>query len=146
MRIAPALLLLALAAGCAGTRPYSGEGRNNLTVRTAIERGVSATLHVHRVLADCATEYRGSVELDRPVIELALPADTQSYLVVSYDTSSFLGGSRSTNAATLLRPRAGQSYELAVSYRDAIYNLSLREGSASGRELPRRDLVTCRAG
>lgn len=140
MRLA-AFLALALLAGCAGTRPYSGEGRSNLAVRTAVESGVRATLHVHRVLADCSTEYRGSVELDRPVVSIALPAEAQSYVVVTYDTSSFLGGSRSTNAGTLLRPRAGETYELAVSYRDAVYSLSLRDGA--GRELPRRDLAAC---
>lgn len=140
MRLA-ALLALALLAGCAGTRPYSSEGRPNLTVRTSVESGVRATLHVHRVLADCSTEYRGSLSLDQPVMTVALPAEAQAYVVVTYDTSSFLGGSRSTNAGTLIRPRAGQAYELAVSYRDAVYALSLRDGA--GRELPRRDLAAC---
>lgn len=143
MRLAAALLVLplVLAAGCAGTRPYPGEGQANLAVRTALENGVRAKLHVHRVLADCSTEYRGSVDLDRPLVELALPPEAQAYVVVTYDTSSFFGGSRSTSAGTLLRPRAGQSYELSVAYRDAVYSLSLRDGA--GRELPRRDLGAC---
>lgn len=57
----PALVLLCLAAlaGCAGTRPYASDAPKNLTVHSAVERGVKAQLHIHSVKADCSTEYRG---------------------------------------------------------------------------------------
>jgi hypothetical protein len=50
---------------------------------------------------------------------------------------------------TLLKAWPRQGYELAVSYKDDVYNVAVREASQRGRpgrELPRRDLVTCGAG
>ena len=148
-RIALALVTLACLAGCASTRPYSSDGSANLAVHSAIEKGVSAALHVHGGGAGCATEYRGSIDLDRPLAEIALPPGSPAYLVVSFDTSSFFGGSRSSSVGTLVTPRAGQRYELFVSYRDDVYDVSLREAGVRGRpgrELPRRELSACRSG
>jgi hypothetical protein len=139
-----AALAVVFAAGCAGTRPYVNDAPANLAVRTELDRGVRATLGIHRVAADCSREYRGTVKLDRPVIKIAVPPDTPSYLVVSFDTSSFFGGARSVSAGVLLEPRPGRSYEISVAYRDSQYDVALRE-AGSGRELPRRDLVTCGA-
>jgi hypothetical protein len=53
-----------------------------------------------------------------------------------------------TNVGTLLKPRAGYRYELAVTYRDDIYNVVIREKDprrGSSREIARRDLETCNA-
>jgi hypothetical protein len=110
---------------------------------------VKAQLHIHSVKADCSTEYRGSVALDQPTLELAIPASGFTYLIVSFDTSSFFGGARSSSVGTLLKAWPRQGYELAVSYKDDVYNVAVREASQRGRpgrELPRRDLVTCGAG
>jgi hypothetical protein len=137
-----AALGLLFLAGCAGTRPYVSDAPPNLAVHTQLDRGVRAMLHVHEVGADCRTEYRGSLRLDQPAIELSLPRDAPSYLVVSFDTSSFLGGSRSVSAGTLLEPRPGRRYDLSAVYRDDQYDVVLRE-AGSGRALPRRDLAAC---
>jgi hypothetical protein len=139
-----AALAVVFAAGCAGTRPYANDAPANLAIRTELDRGVRATLDIHRVAADCSTEYRGTVKLDRPAIEISVPPATQSYLVVSFDTSSFFGGARSVSAGTLLEPRPGRSYEISVAYRDSQYDVALRE-AGSGRALPRRDLSACGA-
>jgi hypothetical protein len=140
-----AALAVVFAAGCAGTRPYVNDAPANLAVRTELDRGVRAMLHVHAVGADCSTEYRGSVRLDRQTEELALPGNAASYLVVSFDTSSFLGGARSVSAGALLEPRPGRRYEIAVAYRDSQYDVALREAGVPGRALPRRDLAACGA-
>lgn len=148
-RIALALVALACLAGCASTRPYSSDAAANLTVHSTIEHDVSAALHIHGVGKGCATEYRGSIDLDRPVTEIGLPPGSPAYLVVSFDTSSFFGGSRSSSVGTLVTPRAGQRYELFVSYRDDVYDVSLREAGIRGRpgrELPRRELSACGGG
>jgi hypothetical protein len=138
------LLLLALAGGCSGLRTYPTDAAGNLAVRAQVDGDVRAALHIHRVDAQCHTEYVGTVQLDRPVA-LGLPPGQASYLVVSFDTSSLLGGSRSTSAGTLLVARAGARYELAVRYHDSIYDLALAEVGARGRQgLPRRDLAACR--
>jgi hypothetical protein len=137
-----AALALAFAAGCAGTRPYVSEAPANVIVSTQLDSGVRAMLHIHAVGADCRTEYRGSVRLDKPAIELALPTRGVSYLLVSFDTSSFLGGSRSVSAGTLLEPQPGRRYEITAVYRDDQYDVALRE-AGTGRALPRRALSAC---
>jgi hypothetical protein len=47
--------------------------------------------------------------------------------------------------ATLLRTRAGHSYEADVSYKNDIYNVVIREKPPRGaaREVPLLDLASC---
>ena len=140
-----ASLLVLVAVGCSGLKAYPTDPGGNLAVRSQVDSDVRAVLHIHRVDADCRTEYRGTVPLDRPAVSLALPDGQPAYLVVTFDTSSLLGGSRSTSAGALLVPRAGIRYELGARYRDGIYDLALSESDGrAGRALPRRDLSACR--
>lgn len=137
--------VLAVAA-CSGTTPYRSDATKNLHVRIDTESGVRAALHVHEVTGPCATHYAGTVQLDPPAVEVGIPGGHLSYLVVTFDTSSFLGGSRATSVATVFEPRQGFDYELAVRYRKAIYDVALREvdtGRRVSRELPRRPLSGC---
>lgn len=136
------LLALLLVAGCASTKPYPTGGTGNVAVRPDLDRNVRAALHVHTVDRSCATEYQGTVTLDGPGAVVSIPTDRLSYLVVVFDSSSFLRGSASASVGTLLRARGGQKYELAASYRANLYDVVLREG---GREVSRRDLSACRA-
>lgn len=140
-----AALLLFVVAGCSGLKTYPTAPGGNLAVRSQMDSGVHAVLHVHRVDAQCGTDYVGTVRLDRPSVALGLEPGRRSYLVVTFDTSSFLGGSRSTSAGALLEPRAGSRYELAVRYHDSIYDLALYETDGRGRRaLSRRELSACR--
>lgn len=148
MRFPVAVVVLALAAGCSGLKTYPTDPGGNLAVRTQMDGNVRAALHIHRLDAHCKTEYRGTVQLDRPAVSLALPAGQPTYLVVTFDTSSFLGGSRSTSAGALVTPRAGATYELAARYREGIYDVALFEADLRTRQrraLPRRDLEACRS-
>ncbi len=139
------LLLVAVAAGCSGLKTYPTEPGGNLAVRSQMDGGVKGALHIHRVDGNCETQYVGTVQLDRPSLALALPAGQRTYLVVTFDTSSFLGGSRSTSAGALLTPRAGSRYELSVRYHDSIYDVALSESDARGRRtLTRQDVGGCR--
>ena len=141
-----AVLVLALClAACAGTKSYRSDAAKNLTVSSQLQ-GAKGTLHIHRVLPDCRTEYLGSVPLDQASVELALPVDRPTYLVVSFDTSSFLSGSRSTSSGSLLVARPAARYEIGAKYRDSIYSVALYEVDRRGakQELPRRDLSSCR--
>ena len=152
-----ALLSLAFIVACAGNRPpprprpyipYISNAATNVTVRTEVERGVRATLYVYSVDAACNTEYQGTVSLDQRLVELSILEGTVTYLDVSFDTSSFMAGSRISSVGSLLKPRAGGNYELTVSYQDDIYNFVLRETGSrggAGHELPRRGLATCGA-
>jgi hypothetical protein len=134
-------------AACGGTTGYRNEGAQNLAVRTELDSGVRATLHVHAVDASCQAAYRGSVALSQPSLSVAIPPERVAYLDVTFDSSSLLAGSRSMNAGTLLRPRAGYRYEVTVAYRKNLYQLTIRESDAGGRtrELPRRELGACKA-
>ena len=137
-----AVLVLGLLAGCAGVKTYPTNAAGNVTLRADLDPNVRAALHVHAVDRNCETEYQGRVALQPGSTVVEIPADRLSYLVVTFDTSSFLRGSASASVGTLLTPRRGQRYELALSYRANLYDIRLRE---AGRELSRRDLRSCRA-
>ena len=144
----------ALAAGCSSLKPYPGGSPENVVVRSAIESGsffssMRGSVHIHELDAGCRTSYLGTVNLDQPKMVFGLPSERASYLVFVFDGSSFLGGSASSSSTgTLLKPRAGYRYEVAVTYRESIYNVVLRESDPRRgvtRELPRQELKGCKA-
>jgi len=154
VRRAALLLAAALTAGCSSLKPYPGRSPENVVVRSAIESGsvfssMRGSVHIHEVDSGCRTSYLGTVKLDQPKVALGLPAERTSYLVFAFDGSSFLGGSSSsTSSGTVLKPRAGYRYEVAVTYRDSLYHVVLRESdprNGASRELPRRQLAGCNA-
>ena len=145
-RHAALLLAICLAAGCSSIKTYQARGPDNVFVSSAISK-MRGAVHVHDVDADCRTAYAGTVQLDRPEIALSLPPERPSYLVFSFEGSSLFSGSTSMSVGTLVKPRPGYRYEFAVTYRDSIYNVALRESDprrASSRELPRRGLQDCK--
>lgn len=150
--IASLALAAALAAGCSSLRPYPNVAPENVVVKSAIESGsilssMRGSVHIHGV-DGCNTSYVGTVKLDRPSVALGLPAERASYLVFVFEGSSLFGGSTSSaGAGTVLKPRAGYRYEFAVTYKDSIYNVVLRESDRNGgsHELPRQQLKGCSA-
>ena len=134
MRSAAAALLAAVLAACGSTSPYRYEGEKNLEVRPDLSRA-RASLHIHRIDAQCRTQYEGSLALDGPV-ELALPSGRSSLLIVGFDTSSFFGGARSTARRYVLNPRSGYRYRLDVRYKDDIYDVSAMEIPPHGKPRP----------
>ena len=149
-----ALFLAAvLIAGCSSLKTYPSRSPENVVVSSAIESGsvfssMRGSVHIHELDADCRSSYLGTVKLDQPKVALGLPAERSSYLVFAFDGSSFLGGSSSsTSSGTVLKPRAGYRYDVAVTYRDSIYHVVLRESdprSGTSRELPRRQPAGCK--
>jgi len=140
-----ALLLAALlVAGCSGLKTYPNDAPKNLRVATQTD-GAQAMLHVHELSGECETRYEGTLKLDQSSVELGVPSGRPTYVVVTFDTSSFLRGSRATSVGTVLTPRAGYRYEMAVRYREDIYDVALREIDRKGvnREIPRRPLKGC---
>jgi len=140
-------------AGCSGIKNYPDALPKNLHVTTEASSGSVLTrmrvaLHVHQVGADCRTEYQGTVQLDEPSVQVGIPPDRLSYLVFSFSSSTFLGGSSgSISYDTLLRPRPGHTYTARASYADGIYHVEIRESDprrAAGREIERRRLDECR--
>jgi hypothetical protein len=147
-RVYAVLLSASLLAGCSGIKTYPDTLPKNLRIHTAISK-VQAALHVHRVDASCQTEYQGTVQLDKPSVEVGVPAGRSSLMAFTFSSSSFLGGSSSSiRYETLLTPRAGYTYDVKVSYLDNIYNVTVREidpRTSSSREIGRRDLRACKA-
>ena len=145
LRVAGLVVAAGLLAACSGIKSYPDASPKNLVVRPELSK-VRAALHIHRVKADCSTEYQGTVQLDRPTVQVGIPPERLSYLVLEFDSSSFLGGRSTTSVGTLLRPRSGYAYEAEARYRDSIYSVVIREidsRRASSREIPRRDLSSC---
>jgi hypothetical protein len=145
------VLLAALVAGCSGLRAYPDRADKNLSVRTELKSGsimstVRAALHVHRTNSKCETQYVGTIELTEPLTRIGLPAGELSYLVIRFGSSSLLGASsRTLTFDTLLRARAGHTYDINVGYADDVYDVSIREigPRSSAKEIPRSDLKAC---
>jgi len=85
----------------------------------------------------------------KPLAFIGIPQGRPSYLVFNFSSSSFLGGSRgSISYDTLLRPRAGYTYDASARYADGIYYVVIRESGArgsAGREIERTGLNECGA-
>jgi hypothetical protein len=146
-RLAALALAAALLAGCAGGRqPYANELAKNVEVRPALSK-VRAAVHIHRVDAQCHTQYAGSLDLDRPSVAVGLPSGAWSYLVFDFSSSGLLTGSRQMRKETLLRTRPNHRYEVDATYRDDIYNVVVREKAPGGasRELPLLEFSSCRS-
>ena len=145
-RLYPSLLAAGLLAGCSGAKTYPDTLPKNMHVRTETSK-VRAELHIHRVDANCLTEYLGTVQLDKPAVEVGIPAGRMSLVAFTFSSSSFLrGSSRSVRYDTLLAARPGYTYDVRVSYLDDMYNVVIREidpRRSSGREIERRSLGTC---
>jgi hypothetical protein len=69
--------------------------------------------------------------------------------VFSFDSSSFLANSRSSiTYGTLLTPRPGRDYDVAVEYLDDTYNATIQEvdrETNQQREVIYRPLDACQA-
>jgi hypothetical protein len=152
-RLKPAAGALAaglLVAACAV--PYASLGAPNLTVRTStgsrtIFAATNARLEIQRVLPGCKGEAEGQVILGGAVESLHVPAGRLSNLVFKFRTSSVWGQwSRETSYTTLIRPRAGFTYEATVSFDNDLFTIDIVEmGAHKGatRKLPRQDLADC---
>ena len=148
------LLLAGAVAGCAGSRPYVSSAENNLRFTTLAESGswvssVRASVHIHSVDENCRTNFQGTIRLDGSDIATGIPVGQPSYLVFSFDSSSFLANSSSTiNYKTMLTPRRDHDYDIAVEYVDDTYNATIREVNRANnrrREMHYTPLDTCRA-
>jgi hypothetical protein len=141
-------------AGCSGVRPYPDNLDKNLVIQTETDSGsifskVTAAVDIYSVSTSCETEYRGTVDLDKPTVAVGIPPDKLSYVVFVFSNASFLGSSKSTiSHEALLRARAGYRYDIRVSYNDDMYNVAIDEQDPKnprGRKIAVRDISTCKA-
>ena len=148
------LWTVAFLAGCSGVKPYQSTPDNNLHIHTAADSGswfsiVHAVVDIHRVAVDCKTNYAGTVQLNRPTIDIGIPPNRWSHLVFVFASSSFLANrSGAMTYETLVKPRAGYQYDVQVTYKDDMYNVAVREthsSSSLSREIEHKDLRACPA-
>ena len=149
----PALIAVVFAfAGCSGLQVYPNKLDKNLQVRTQVQSGsafskVRASMSIYRVNSECQLEYEGTVSLKQPHVPVGIPEGRWSYLVFDFSSSGFLSNtSTSTSSRTLLNPQTGKHYDIDVSYRDDIYNVTIRSVASDGTalELPLLGLEACR--
>lgn len=147
------LLSALMLAGCSGMKTYPDVANKNVHLRTKVVDGsvmtsMHAGLDIYTVDAKCETIYVGTVELDKPAVDIGIPPGQLTYLMFVFSSKGMLGGVNSaTTYETLLRPRAGYEYRAEVRYVDDIYNVDLFEsqpGKKGGRELEPRRLENCR--
>ena len=145
---------VSLLPACSGMKDYENSLTKNLHVQTATDSGSSfssirAAVDIHRVGKDCATDYEGTVQLSETTANIGIPPDRWSYLVFVFSSSSFWGNrSGSITFETMLKPRIQYHYDAAVSYKNDIYHVAIREvppNQSGARELDRMALSTCRS-
>lgn len=151
IRFVPLITLL-LVAACSGLKPYPDLPNKNFFVKTVTDSGsvftdIEATLDIYSVNADCSTEYKGTVKLNKPIVEIGLPPKQQSYLMFVFNTSGFFSAEGSISSNTLLTPKTGYRYMAEVRYVDDIYNVVIYEmnpGGKKSKELEFKDLSGCK--
>ena len=62
-------------------------------IRTPWFSSVGAAVDIHRLTADCRTEYEGTVQLNRPTIDVGIPPNKWSRLVFVFASLLVLGQS-----------------------------------------------------
>ena len=151
------LLIITLAAGCSGIKTYPNEGLKNLTVRAKTSsasslESIRTSVDVYGLDNSCNPVYEGTVQLDKPSVEIGIPPGRTSYLAFVFAGSSCLAGSKTmTTYETLFNPRKGRSYIIDASYEEDVYHVEIREvrkgkGKTSGRLIERKTLDSCKPG
>ena len=143
-----------LLAGCFGVKPYPNTLDKNLHVQTVTESGswfsrVRTAIDIHRVGKDCAIDYEGTVQLTEPTTDIGIQPDRWSHLVFVFASSSFWANRSGTiTYETLLKPRPHYHYAVAVSYKNDLYHVAIREtppNRSSGHEIEPLALSACRS-
>ena len=143
-----------LLAGCFGVKTYPNTLAKNLHVQTVTDSGswfsqVHAAIDINRVREDCAIDYEGTVQLNAPTLDIGIPPDRWSHLVFVFASSSFFANRSGTiTYETLMKPRPHYHYEVAVSYRNDMYHVTIREAPpnrSTSREIERLTSSACRS-
>jgi hypothetical protein len=138
---------------CAGIRTYRQTDFKNLHINKEISSGsifskISASLDIYSVDKACQPVYQGTVELPDNKLDVGIPQGRLSYLVFEFETwKPLAGASSSVSYDGLLMPRPGIDYDINVTYKDAVYMVTVQERQPSGkksRTLELEDIATCR--
>ena len=133
MPIALAALFLI---GCSAVRPFHEAPERNLHVRVKLkddDAKIRADLDLFAKVDKCNDSYIGSVELNKPVMDIGLPIGKELHLTYSVTRNSFSGGRRTLNFLSSLTPRPGYEYYADLSWVDGMYNLEVFESQGRGK-------------
>ena len=125
------ILLIVLATGCSGLKPYRTHDQGNLVILTSTDSGsvftgIKASVDIHHIDSGCNTEYQGTIKLDQSRLATGIHTNTPVQLIFVFESNTWLAGaSSSINYNTLLYARPGYRYEAKVSYQDDFYDVSL---------------------
>jgi len=148
-----AVLAVGLSAGCAsGVKSYPNTLDKNVQIRSETVSSsalfqVRTAVSVYRVDERCELELEGVVNIDRPTVSVGIPANRWTYLDFTFTGSSSDGATNTVSRETLVRPRTGYRYDVAVTYRQDAYHVAIREipsKGGAGREVQFRDIRACR--
>jgi hypothetical protein len=151
----PAVLLAALLpwlGACSTIVFYNEPGAPNLHFRASSTGKflmyTAIHLDIHRVTADCRAEYVGSHHVWAPLSQTTgpvhLPEERLSLLEFKFHSHGNIESW--TSYKTLLRPRAGHTYEAAVNYDAGLYDVEIHEtgpNGGPGRKIEHRSLSDC---
>lgn len=139
----------ALLAGCSSLKTYPNDLPKNVRVQTQTSSGfifqsLNVGMNIYAVARQCQPTYLGTVDLDRPVVDVGLSVRQQLYLEFTFNKSARLySSSSSIDYGTLFRPRPSRKYVIDVSYQDDLYQVKIRRKGARSY-LRRRPLETCK--
>ena len=143
LRVAAIVLAAIALSACSGIHTYrSGGAAENVTFTPELQTG-SVRMDVYDVDANCKGDYQGSVEPGREAVRIGMPTNQQRFLVVRFEDSSFTS-TRITKTDLYFMARPGSTYDIKASYRDAMYNVVVREQKGGGwHEVPRTTPREC---
>jgi hypothetical protein len=134
--------------GCAGpSKPYTQQGKKNLTVDTEVESGVSATLEIYKVEGKCQNNLEGRVSLKEGNNRFSLLENQLYYLSVEFSSYSFISGSSSTTSlGTYVYIKPNNRYRIKTLYKDGMFDVVFTKRdirSNTTREMKLRPLEEC---
>jgi hypothetical protein len=154
---APGLALVAfialVLAGCGGVKSYRSDLPHNVHFRTVVTTGsifksAAADVDIYRDIGNCKIQHLGRVTLDKPVVEVGVPAGEPIYIEFLLMSKTFLSSSASAlRYDTQLMLRPGYEYDMQLKFLERTYTLEMRElkkGSSSGRLIERKSGSDCK--
>lgn len=137
--------LVLLLSACAGVKPFDSSLKSNVFISSKTDPGVNAVIDIYRLNKKCESSFQGRVAMDSPKKSIGLAAKQSHYLVISFTSSSFWSGQSSSMSQELwLKPSKGKTYQMNLSYIDAIYEVNLKEKSKKSREIGLEPPAECR--
>ena len=134
---------------CSGIKPYPNQETKNLHISAHTDanlfKAIDVSLNIYQVGSECQLSYEGTVKLNGASTPVGIPTNALRYLSFVFASSSLLGNSKSSiTLDTLFHARPGANYDIALSYKDNIYNGRIWERQTQGsKPIDQHELKSC---